>query len=59
MSVVRASAMLHSARAMLHRFAEAVAALLLKTDPLGPAYYVAALCGLGFCVGLYLLTSKR
>lgn len=29
MSVVRASAMLHSARAMLHRFAEAVAALLL------------------------------
>jgi MFS family permease len=33
--------------------------LLLKTDPLGPAYYVAALCGLGFCVGLYLLTSKR
>ncbi len=33
--------------------------LLLKTDPLGPAYYVAALCGLGFCVGLYLLISKR
>jgi MFS family permease len=33
--------------------------LLLKADPLGPAYYVAALCGLGFCVGLYLLTSKR
>ena len=33
--------------------------LLLKADPLGPAYYVAALCGLGLCVGLYLLTSKR
>lgn len=34
-------------------------ALLLKADPLGPAYYVAALCGLGLAVGLYLLSQRR
>ncbi|CAD5107389.1 MFS transporter [Zestomonas carbonaria] len=33
--------------------------LLLKADPLGPAYYVAALCGLGLAVGLYLLGRER
>ncbi|AYC34901.1 MFS transporter [Pseudomonas cavernae] len=36
-----------------------VVTLLLKADPLGPAYYVAALCGLGLLVGLYLLSQRR
>ncbi|MCY1501778.1 Proline/betaine transporter [compost metagenome] len=36
-----------------------VVTLLLKADPLGPAYYVAALCGLGLAVGLYLLRRGR
>ncbi|TRX73429.1 MFS transporter [Pseudomonas mangiferae] len=34
-------------------------ALLLKYSPLGPAYYVIALCGLGLAVGLYLLRRQR
>ncbi|WP_137886517.1 MFS transporter [Pseudomonas sp. 2FE] len=33
--------------------------LLLKADPLGPAYYVAALCGLGLLIGLYLLRKDH
>ncbi len=35
-----------------------VVSLMLKADPLGPAYYVAALCGLGFLVGIYLLRQE-
>lgn len=31
-----------------------VVSLMLKADPLGPAYYVAALCGVGLLTGLYL-----
>jgi MFS family permease len=34
-------------------------ALLLKYSPLGPAYYVLALCGLGLALGLYLLDAER
>ncbi|WP_263147164.1 MFS transporter [Pseudomonas sp. RIT-PI-AD] len=34
-------------------------ALLLKYSPLGPAYYVIALCGLGLAVGVYLLRRGR
>jgi MFS family permease len=34
-------------------------ALLLKYSPLGPAYYVLALCGLGLLLGLYLLDAER
>lgn len=36
-----------------------VVSLLMKWDPLGPAYYVAALCGLAVCIGLYLIGRKR
>ena len=36
-----------------------VVALLMKWDPLGPAYYVAALCGLAMLIGLYLLRQRR
>jgi len=36
-----------------------LAALLLKWSPLGPAYYVVALCGLGLLIGLYLLSTER
>ncbi|MBD9413622.1 MFS transporter [Pseudomonas sp. PDM16] len=36
-----------------------VVALLMKWDPLGPAYYVAALCGVAMLIGLYLLKQKR
>ncbi|MET1076755.1 MAG: MFS transporter [Pseudomonas sp.] len=32
--------------------------LLLKWSPLGPAYYVIALCGLGLCIGLYLRQTE-
>ncbi|NMG64757.1 MFS transporter [Azoarcus indigens] len=35
-----------------------VVSLMLKADPLGPAYYVAALCGVGFLVGIYLLRRE-
>ncbi|UVE17742.1 MFS transporter [Pseudomonas sp. LS44] len=34
-------------------------ALLLKADPLGPAYYVVALCGMGLLTGLYLMRRGR
>ncbi|HSC84347.1 MAG TPA: MFS transporter [Pseudomonas sp.] len=33
--------------------------LLLKVNPLGPAYYVMALCGLGLAVGVYLFRQQR
>ncbi|MBC9248753.1 MFS transporter [Pseudomonas alcaligenes] len=33
--------------------------LLLKANPLGPAYYVLALCGLGLAVGIYLASQRR
>lgn len=32
---------------------------LLKANPLGPAYYVMALCGLGLAVGIYLFSQRR
>ncbi|WP_374438635.1 MFS transporter [Pseudomonas panipatensis] len=35
-----------------------VVALLMKEDPMGPAYYVAALCLVGFLVGCYLLARE-
>jgi len=35
-----------------------VVSLMLKADPLGPAYYVVALCGVGFLVGIYLLRTE-
>ncbi len=36
-----------------------VVALLMKEDPLGPAYYVVALCLVGLLVGVYLLRQER
>lgn len=36
-----------------------VVSLLIKADPLGPAYYVAALCGLAVIIGLYLRGKGR
>ena len=36
-----------------------VVSLLSKSDPLGPAYYVAALCGLAVVIGLYLRGKGR
>lgn len=36
-----------------------IVSLLMKWDPLGPAYYVAALCGLAVFIGLYLIGKKR
>ncbi|WP_165673206.1 MFS transporter [Metapseudomonas otitidis] len=36
-----------------------VVSLLMKWDPLGPAYYVAALCGVTVFIGLYLIGQKR
>ncbi|BCG27855.1 MFS transporter [Pseudomonas tohonis] len=36
-----------------------IVSLLMKWDPLGPAYYVAALCGLAMVIGLYLIGKKR
>ena len=32
---------------------------LLKDYPMALAYYVAGICAMGFCVGLYLLAKKR
>jgi hypothetical protein len=34
-------------------------AFLLKFSPMGPAYYVMALCGLGLLIGLYLFSQRR
>ncbi|MBX8539495.1 MFS transporter [Pseudomonas cichorii] len=36
-----------------------VVTLMLKTSPMAPAWYVAALSGLGMALGLYLLSKKR
>ncbi|MOA38275.1 proline/glycine betaine transporter [compost metagenome] len=36
-----------------------VVALLMKEDPLGPAYYVAALSLLGLLIGIHLLRRER
>ena len=36
-----------------------IVTLLLKSDPMGPAYYVAGICMIGLLVGLYLLAKKR
>ncbi|MFV0889158.1 MFS transporter [Metapseudomonas otitidis] len=36
-----------------------IVSLLMKWDPLGPAYYVAALCGVAVFIGLYLIGQKR
>ncbi len=33
--------------------------LLMKSNPMGPAYYVAAICMIGFVCGLYLMAKKR
>jgi MFS family permease len=32
---------------------------MLKDNPMAPAYYVAGICAMGFCVGLYLMAKKR
>jgi MFS family permease/uncharacterized membrane protein len=36
-----------------------VVTLMLKTSPMGPAWYVAILCGMGIAIGLYLLARER
>lgn len=36
-----------------------VVSVMMKTNPMGPAVYVAAVCAMGFAVGLYLLAKKR
>jgi MFS family permease len=36
-----------------------VVTLMLKTEPLAPAHYVAGLCGVGLAVSLYLLSAGR
>ncbi|MBD8481338.1 MFS transporter [Pseudomonas coleopterorum] len=33
--------------------------LLMKSNPMGPSYYVAAICVIGFVCGLYLMAKKR
>ncbi|MFJ3483943.1 MFS transporter [Pseudomonas sp. NPDC090202] len=35
-----------------------VVTLMLKANPMGPAWYVAILCGLGMLIGVYLLKKK-
>jgi hypothetical protein len=35
-----------------------VVTLMLKANPMGPAWYVAILCGLGMVIGIYLLKRK-
>jgi len=32
---------------------------MLKSSPMGPAWYVAILCGLGMAIGVFLLSRKR
>jgi len=32
---------------------------LMKSNPMGPAYYVAGICTIGFLVGCYLMAKKR
>jgi len=36
-----------------------VVTLMMKEQPLAPAHYVAAVCGVGFLVALYLLSAGR
>ncbi|WP_417695503.1 MFS transporter [Pseudomonas sp.] len=36
-----------------------IVTLLLKESPMGPAYYVAAICGIGMAVGAYLWKEGR
>ena len=36
-----------------------VVSLLMKWDSLGPAYYVASLCGVAMLIGLFLIAKKR
>ncbi|RMT21715.1 MFS transporter [Pseudomonas amygdali] len=36
-----------------------VVTFMLKSSPMGPAWYVAILCGLGMAIGVFLLTRKR
>ncbi|MDF2643630.1 MAG: transporter, partial [Pseudomonas sp.] len=33
--------------------------LLMKSNPMGPAYYVAGICLIGVACGLYLMSKKR
>jgi hypothetical protein len=35
-----------------------VVTLMLKANPMGPAWYVAILCGLGMVIGVYLLRGR-
>jgi MFS family permease len=36
-----------------------VVTFMLKSSPMAPAWYVAALCGLGMAIGIYLISQKR
>jgi MFS family permease len=36
-----------------------VVTFMLKSSPMGPAWYVAILCGMGMAIGIYLLSQKR
>lgn len=36
-----------------------VVTFMLKSSPMGPAWYVAILCGLGMAIGAFLLSRKR
>ncbi|ALD98288.1 MFS transporter [Pseudomonas syringae UMAF0158] len=36
-----------------------VVTFMLKSSPMGPAWYVAILCGLGMAIGVFLLSRKR
>jgi MFS family permease len=36
-----------------------VVSLMLKSSPMGPAWYVAVLCGVGMLIGFYLLLKRR
>ncbi len=36
-----------------------VVTFMLKSSPMGPAWYVAILCGVGMAIGVYLISKKR
>jgi MFS family permease len=36
-----------------------VVTFMLKSSPMGPAWYVAILCGMGLAIGVFLLAKKR
>ncbi len=36
-----------------------VVSLMLKSSPMGPAWYVAILCAVGMLIGFYLLLKRR